>query len=81
MFTGYWNWPGAWHMWGDWWIFPLLMMALMVAACAFLMSRMMSGHRASYPDSALKLLGERFAKGEISKDEFEEKRAALVRPI
>jgi putative membrane protein len=68
--------------WGGWWIFPLLMMILMIAACVFLMSRMMGGHRpGSVSRSALQLLSERFAKGEISKEEFEEKRNILARPL
>jgi putative membrane protein len=79
----YWDWPGPWHMsgWGFWWIFPALMMVLMLAACFFLMSRMMSGrghgHFRDSTDSALRILSERFAKGEISKEEFEEKRSIL----
>ena len=79
----YWDWPGPWHMsgWGFWWIFPALMMVLMLAACFFLMSRMMFGHRhGPFRDttgSALRILSERFAKGEISKEEFEERRSIL----
>lgn len=79
----YWDWPGPWHMsgWGFWWVFPALMMLIMLAACFFLMSRMMFGHRHGHfrdsSDSALRILSERFAKGEISKEEFEEKRSIL----
>jgi len=75
---------GPWHMWGGWglwWVFPLLMMALMVA-CAFFMMQMLWGHGHSHRDhtgSALQILSERFAKGEISKEEFEDKRSLLVR--
>jgi putative membrane protein len=78
-------WPGPWHMWG-WgfgWIFPMLMMVLLFAACFFFMTRMPFGHRHGHfgdtTDSALRILGERFAKGEISKEEFEEKKSILGR--
>lgn len=79
----YWGWPGPWHMWGGmgfWWLFPLLMMIVFVALCAFFMSRMFGGHSHGGGDttsSALKLLNERFARGEISKEEFQEKRTML----
>jgi uncharacterized membrane protein len=68
-------WAGGW---GFWWIFPLLMMVVM-GVCLFMMVRMWSGHGRSEPgrSSALRILGERFANGEISKEEFEEKRAIL----
>jgi putative membrane protein len=81
----YGDWPGPWHMWG-WgfgWIFPMLMMVFLFAACFFLMSRMPFGHRHQHlgdtTASALRILNERFAKGEISKEEFEEKRSVLAR--
>jgi putative membrane protein len=81
----YGDWPGPWHMWG-WgfgWIFPVLMMVLLFAACFFFMTRMSFGHRHGHSgdttSSALRILGERFAKGEISKEEFEERRSILAR--
>lgn len=76
-------WAGPWHMmsggwgWDFGWIFPLLML-LVIGACVFMMARMGSGHgHGASGASALRILGERFAKGEISKEEFEEKRTIL----
>jgi uncharacterized membrane protein len=81
-----WYWPGPWHMgaggWGFWWIFPLLMFGLMILVCAFLLLRHPWGHWDRHRDtmaSALTILSERFAKGDISREEFEEKKAILVR--
>jgi putative membrane protein len=79
-----WDWPGPWHMWaggwGFWWIFPMLMFGLMIFLCAFFMFRGPWSHRdRDTTGSALALLNERFAKGDISKEEFEEKRTILVR--
>src|ERR1043165_546217 len=80
----YWDWPGPWHMWsgwGMWWVFPLMMMIFMIVACVFVMSRMFSGHShqggSDTTSSAVILLNERFAKGEISKEEFEERKMVL----
>jgi uncharacterized membrane protein len=78
--------------WGFWWIFPLLMFLFMIAVCFgffFLMFRGgghshhgMPGHMGpQWGDptfSALQLLNERFAKGEIQKQEYEEKKAAIL---
>lgn len=69
---------------GDWWwIFPIVMMIL----CFFMMRRgmgcMMGGHdtqdatdphRSTSPDSAREILDKRYALGEISKEEYEEKK-------
>jgi uncharacterized membrane protein len=73
------DWPGPWHMmWGGFGgLFPMLMMLAFFGVCAWLMSRM-HGHRPS-SGSALDILGERFAKGEIGKEEFEEKRSVLLK--
>lgn len=83
------DWPGPWHMmaWGGWgfgWIFPLLMIVLMIALCVFIMRGMAFGHghgRAGRDTtaSALEILNERFARGEISKEELEERRSIVTR--
>ena len=82
------EWPGPWHMWaggwGLWWLFPILMFGLMIFLCAFFMRRGPWGQRDRHADttgSALTLLSERFAKGDISKEEFEEKKSILVRRV
>ena len=83
MYNAPWDW-GPWHMWGGWgfwWIMPLLMFGF-IAFCMFFMMRGMSGHGPSDRDgtaSALRILNERFAKGEISKEELEEKKSILGR--
>ena len=78
-------WTGPWHMmwgggpgWGPGWIFPLLML-LVIGACVYFMARMGSSHgrRDTGDSSALRILSERFAKGEISRAEFEEKKLLL----
>ena len=81
-----WDLPGPWHMWaggwGFWWVFPLLMFGLMMFLCALFMFRGPWSHRDLHGDttrSALTLLSERFAKGDIPKEEFEERKAILVR--
>ncbi len=73
------------HMWdGGWWmIFGLLMMIVFIAAIVVVVVRWLggSGHGgAPYPPSGktpLDILKERFARGEIDKGEFEERRRAL----
>lgn len=74
------DWPGPWHMWGGgpgfWWIVPLLV----IVALGFVFLRGSGRERNADPSAgALALLSERFARGEISKEEFEEKRAILGR--
>jgi len=70
-----------------WWIFPLVMIAL----CFFMMrgrkgsimcgfgSRHAESDRISASDSATDILDKRYALGEISKEEYEEKKNALIR--
>jgi putative membrane protein len=78
-----WGWMAPWHMWGGW-IFPLLMMATMafvIVLCGLAIFRGVWGQGRSYRDAAqssLQVLNERYARGEISKEEFEEKRSVLV---
>lgn len=81
----YWEWPGPGHMgwgFGFGWIFPILMMAFFIAICVFVARMQWHSHGSQDPTrSALQMLSERFAKGEIGKEEFEEKRATLVRRV
>jgi putative membrane protein len=94
-----WNWPGPWHMWGGgwafWWVFPLMMLFMIVVCIAVFMIGQRSSsdgtheHRPAWHAtdrpwgrdptySALQVLNERFAKGEIQKEEYQEKKAAIL---
>jgi putative membrane protein len=73
-------------MWGGgWWVVG----ALVMVACIFMMGRMMMNHGGSghggHGDiedhgnrSARDILAERFARGEISEEEFEQRKRVLV---
>ena len=64
--------PAPWLHYG-----PLIMIVLM-AGCGFMMFFMMRGHHGeSRGDSAEQILKERFARGEIDKAEYEERRRVL----
>ena len=64
--------------WGGWWLFPVVMLVLMVAGMTLCFGRGGSrppwwGMRGGPPDaeSAMDILRKRYAKGGINKDEFE----------
>jgi uncharacterized membrane protein len=73
-------------MWGGgWWVVG----ALVMVVCIFMMGRMMMGHGGSghggHGDiedqsnrSARDILAERFARGEISQEEFEQRKKVLA---
>ncbi len=72
------------HMWdgGGWMFFGTLMMIVFIAAIVVVVVLMVrwlggTGHGAAPGRTALDILKERFARGEIDKDEFEERRRAL----
>ena len=86
-----WGYAGGWPFW---WMFPMMLLFfLLVGGVIFLFVRTALGHAgplgASHwqgPDrfsgdparSALELLNERFARGEIQKEEYTEKKSALL---
>jgi putative membrane protein len=88
-----WYGPGPWFMWGDgygwqfWWICPLMMLFMIVVfAAIFLLVRRSSTEGAHHwgppwrasGHAALQILNERFARGEIQRDEYEDKRTAIL---
>ena len=86
--TGY---EGLCSGFGWWWIFPVVMLVMM-ALCFFMMrgrmGRMMCGPSfsndfarrwASPSESAREILDKRYARGEIDKEEYEEKKKVITR--
>jgi putative membrane protein len=78
---GDWGWgmhPMSW-MWGAWGLGMLVMMVVfwgLVIAGIVLAIRWLAGQGAR-PDRALDILRERYARGEINKDEFDAKQRDL----
>ncbi len=70
---------------GYWWIFPIIMIAMM-ALCFFIMMRghggsmmCMGGHNENETNRPLDILNKKYAQGEISKQEYEEKKRDISR--
>ena len=79
--------PWMWH-WGGMWIFPMIMFVVMIIFF-FVICRHWScrppwgGPEGRHPedggtDSALEILKKRYAKGEISKEEFEQMKKDIL---
>jgi putative membrane protein len=74
---------------GYWWLFPILMIGMMVL-CFFIMrgymgsmmcrphSRGKDTHDEKAGGSALDILNKRYARGEVDKQEYEEKKKTLT---
>jgi putative membrane protein len=81
---------GDGYGWHFWWMFPLMMLCMIVIfAAVFFLARGFCGHgghhwgppsrmRGDPSHSALQILNERFARGEIQKDEYAEKKTAIL---
>lgn len=63
-----------WNMHGFGWLFWLIVIALLIW---FIVSFLSGRNRNISNESALDILKKRFARGEITKEEFEEKKKAL----
>jgi putative membrane protein len=83
-----WNWfNGGWGF-GGWWFMPIIMivvLGLIIWGVVMLFRRTgwagvggCCGNSNVTNDSALEILKRRYASGEISKEEFEEKKKGLV---
>jgi len=78
MGPGHYWWGDMW--WGGMWIFPLIMLTIMLVVVYLMFGRggwrpPWSGDRS---ETALEILNKRYARGEISKEEFEQIKKDLV---
>jgi putative membrane protein len=82
-----WGMPGPgmmnWGWWGLGWVFMIIFWGLIIVGLIFLVKWLagLSRSRISYNkdrDSALQILRERYARGEINKEEFEQKKKDLM---
>jgi putative membrane protein len=71
MMWGYDYWPGPFMFFGP------IFFILMIAVCVGMMFFMMRGHRGGHGNSAAQILSDRFARGEIDKAEYEDRRRVL----
>lgn len=74
------EWSGPWHMMGTggMWMFPFFPIIVLVLILYFVFGRncgCWSGHGSG--ESAIEILKKRYAKGEITKEEFEEMKKDL----
>lgn len=76
MHWGGYGWDGGWLGWVGMVIWWVVIIWLVVAAIRWFSARTDSGSM-SHGKSALEILKERYAKGEIDKKEYEERRKAL----
>jgi len=76
---GPWWWGGG-YGWSFWWMCPLMMLAMFAVMSVVMLAwrHAGDGRRRGGADSSLQILSDRYARGEIHKDEYEEKRANIL---
>lgn len=76
-----WETHPMWWMWGTWGIgmmlFMLVFWGLVIAAIVLGIRWLVSQGKESRPDAALEILRQRYARGEINREEFEAKKRDL----
>jgi putative membrane protein len=77
------RWDPMWGLWGAWGIGVILLMMLLfwgliVAGFVLGIRWLIRQGRESRPDPALEILRQRYARGEIGRDEFEAKKRDLL---
>ncbi len=83
--TWEWGWPmhPMWGLWGIWgfgmMLFMLLFWALVIIGIVLGIRWLVRQGRPEMSDSALEILRQRYARGEINREEFEAKRKDLQR--
>jgi putative membrane protein len=78
-----WGWRdygmGPGMMWGGWgmgWIFMIIFWGLLIVGLIFLVRYLIGATKAK--ESALDILKKRYARGEINKEEFEQKKKDVM---
>ena len=73
------QWYGPWWAYGTgwpfWWMCPLMMLVMLAVVAGIILARRRSGDGRH---ASLQILSERFARGEIQKEEYQEKKAAIL---
>lgn len=76
--------PWMWH-WGGMWIFPMIMFVIMIILMFMFVGRWGyrppwwgSGGPGGESETALEILKKRYAKGEVTKEEFEQMKKDLL---
>lgn len=83
MWWGWGHWPGHMAWYGPWWVgalFTILFWAVLIGGIVWLVRTLAVGARSwrqEEPGRALAILEERFARGEISVEEFRRMREEL----
>src|SRR5262245_17124445 len=76
-----WEWHPMWGMWGAWglgmMLFMLVFWALVIVGLVLGLRWLAMPGRESRSDAALDILRQRYARGEINKDEFDTKKRDL----